>query len=174
MLKTLEPGGKAKVELTLDPRVGASSAAVCGDWNEWSAELHPMIPTADGGFSLTLHLTVGRRYRFRYLLDGVRWENDWDADAYVPNDFGQDDSVIDLTAVEGSEGATNGAVPAKKRASSRSATGTRAKATATATEPGTKVPKRAAAAEGETPVKKKGAKKAAGSTPKAAKKSSKE
>ena len=44
-------------------------------------------------------LPPGRAYRFRYLLDGHRWENDWDADAYVPNGFGSDDSVVDLTAL---------------------------------------------------------------------------
>jgi hypothetical protein len=38
----------------------------------------------------------GRRYRFRYLLDGERWANDGAADDYVANDFGVDDSVIDL------------------------------------------------------------------------------
>jgi len=50
-------------------------------------------------FSLTIELQPGRAYRFRYLLDGERWENDWDADAYVPNAFGTDDSVVDLTAL---------------------------------------------------------------------------
>jgi hypothetical protein len=54
---------------------------------------------ADGGFSLTIELEPGRAYRFRYLLDGDRWENDWAADAYVPNEFGADDSLVDLTAL---------------------------------------------------------------------------
>ena len=44
-------------------------------------------------------MAAGRAYRFRYLLDGHRWENDWAADAYKPNDFGADDSVVDLTAL---------------------------------------------------------------------------
>ena len=33
-------------------------------------------------------------YRYRYLLDGTRWENAWDADDYVPNPYGGDDSVV--------------------------------------------------------------------------------
>jgi hypothetical protein len=33
-------------------------------------------------------------YRFRYLLDDERWENDWSADDYVANEFGGDDSVV--------------------------------------------------------------------------------
>ena len=48
---------------------------------------------------MTVDLNAGRAYRFRYLLDGKRWYNDWAADAYVRNDFGGDDSVVDLTAM---------------------------------------------------------------------------
>jgi hypothetical protein len=53
----------------------------------------------EGGFSRSVDLPSGRSYRFRYLLDNDRWENDWAADAYVPNDFSGDDSVVDLTAL---------------------------------------------------------------------------
>ena len=58
-----------------------------------------MYRDAEGGFSVTVDLDAGRAYRFRYLLDGQRWDNDWAADAYEPNDFGGDDSVVDLTAL---------------------------------------------------------------------------
>ncbi len=34
--------------------------------------------------------------RFRYLLDGERWENDWAADGYVPNPFGSEDSLLEV------------------------------------------------------------------------------
>jgi len=50
----------------------------------------------DGSFALTLSLKVGRAFRFRYLLDDGRWENDPAADAYVPNPFGGEDSVVQL------------------------------------------------------------------------------
>jgi hypothetical protein len=72
---------------------------VCGEWNDWSADTDVMHRDAEGGFSLTVGLDAGRAYRFRYLLDGHRWDNDWAADAYVRNDFGGDDSVVDLTAL---------------------------------------------------------------------------
>jgi hypothetical protein len=49
-------------------------------------------------------LGAGRTYRFRYLLDDERWENDWEADSYVPNEFGGDDSVLDLTEFAASNG----------------------------------------------------------------------
>ena len=99
MIKFREPGGRASVTFTLDPRVGAQTAAVCGEWNDWSPSADAMRRDAEGGFSVTVELEAGRAYRFRYLLDGVRWDNDWAADAYLPNSFGGDDSVVDLTAL---------------------------------------------------------------------------
>jgi hypothetical protein len=50
----------------------------------------------DGRFSTTISLEAGQTYRFRYLLDGDRWENDWEADGYAPNAFGSEDSLIKL------------------------------------------------------------------------------
>jgi hypothetical protein len=35
-------------------------------------------------------------YRFRYLIDGEVWENDDSADTYVANDFGTEDSVLEI------------------------------------------------------------------------------
>jgi hypothetical protein len=32
-----------------------------------------------------------------YLVDGERRQNDWAADSYAPNEYGGDDSVLDLT-----------------------------------------------------------------------------
>jgi Glycogen recognition site of AMP-activated protein kinase len=95
MIKSRDPDGKASVTFTLPAAVGARKAAICGEWNDWSADAHLMNVVEDG-FSLTIQLQVGRTYRFRYLLDGRRWENDWDADFYVPNGYGSDDSVVDL------------------------------------------------------------------------------
>ena len=99
MIKSRGAKGKARVTFTVDPQVGARTAAVCGEWNDWSAGADVMHRDAEGGFSLTVGLDAGRAYRFRYLLDGQRWDNDWAADAYQPNDFGGDDSVVDLTAL---------------------------------------------------------------------------
>jgi hypothetical protein len=99
VIKSRGAKGKANVTFTVDPQVGAQTAAVCGEWNNWSAGADVMHRDAEGGFSLTVGLDAGQAYRFRYLLDGQRWDNDWAADAYVRNDFGEDDSVVDLTAL---------------------------------------------------------------------------
>ena len=117
MNKSRKGKGKASVTFILDPGVGAQTAAVCGEWNDWSAGADVMRRDAEGGFSLTVDLDAGRAYRFRYLLDGERWENDWAADAYLPNSFGGDNSVIDLTALD------QAAPPAAKKAPAGEGTG---------------------------------------------------
>ena len=123
MIKSRAAKGKARVTFTVDPRVGAQAAAVCGEWNEWSADADAMHRDAEGGFSVTVDLDAGRAYRFRYLLDGQRWDNDWAADAYETNDFGGDDSVVDLTALAEAvppaarrQASAKKAAPAAKRA----------------------------------------------------------
>ncbi len=67
MIKPRAANDKASVTLTLDPRVSALTAAVCGEWNGWSADIGVMRRDAEGGFSLTVDPDAGRTYRFRYL-----------------------------------------------------------------------------------------------------------
>ena len=86
--------GTCKVTFELPAAVGAELAHVCGDFNDWSRTATPMTRRRDGSFRVAVVLEPGRDHRFRYLLDGVRWENDWAADGYVPNDHGGDDSVV--------------------------------------------------------------------------------
>lgn len=50
----------------------------------------------DGSFSTAVSLKPGQEYRFRYLLDGQRWENDDQADGYVPNEYGAEDSLVQV------------------------------------------------------------------------------
>ena len=121
MIKSRGTKGKARVTFTVDPRVGAQAAAVCGEWNGWSADAAVMHRDAEGGFSLTVDLDAGRTYRFRYLLDGQRWENDWAADAYVGNNFGGEDSVVDLTALAEAVPPAARKAPAKKEAAKKAA-----------------------------------------------------
>jgi 1,4-alpha-glucan branching enzyme len=116
VIKSRAAKGRARVTFTVDPGAGARAAAVCGEWNGWSADADVMHRDAGGGFSVTVDLDAGRAYRFRYLLDGQRWDNDWAADAYVRNDFGGEDSVVDLTALAEAVPPAAGRTPAKKAA----------------------------------------------------------
>lgn len=90
-------GKKVTVVFTLPADVQAKTAALVGDFNGWDITTHAMKRAKDGSFSLKVSgLEAGQSYRFRYLLDGDRWENDWQADDYLPNDFGTQDSVLQL------------------------------------------------------------------------------
>ena len=89
-------GRVCRVTFGLPPEVNAETANLCGEFNNWDVTSLPMKKLKSGGFSLTLSLEPGREYRYRYLLDGERWENDWSADAYAPNSLGSEDSVIEV------------------------------------------------------------------------------
>jgi len=92
--------GTVLVAFELPEAVSATTVSVVGDFNGWTAQTHP-LERVDGGFRTEIALPAGDRWRFRYLLDGGRWENDWAADDYVPNGLGDDDSVVDLTDPHG-------------------------------------------------------------------------
>ena len=77
--------------------VESQQVHLVGDFNDWSHTATPMTRSGSH-FVAAVRLPTGRTYRYKFLVDGERWENDWHADAYVPNDFGGDDSLLDLTS----------------------------------------------------------------------------
>ena len=82
------------VTFTLPSEVGAGDVLLCGDFNGWTAGGTPLRRGSDGAWQVTVPLQPGNSYHFRYLLDGQRWENAWQADRYEPNPFGSDNSVV--------------------------------------------------------------------------------
>ena len=92
-----KPGAKGatRVTFSLPKEVQADEAALCGDFNDWSATAHPLKKYKDGHFAVSVNLQPGS-YRYRFLLDGERWENDWEADQYAHNPYGGEDSVITI------------------------------------------------------------------------------
>ena len=89
-------GRSCRVTFALPAEVKAQTAYLCGEFNDWSETSHPMKRYKDGSFKLTVSLKPGKEYRYRFLLDGERWENDWDAEGYVPNALGSEDSLINI------------------------------------------------------------------------------
>ena len=87
-------GRSCRVTFELPAEIEAQSAALCGEFNNWDPSAYPMKKRKDGRFSLTISLKPGSDYRFRYFLDGQRWENDPQADGYVANGYGSNDSVV--------------------------------------------------------------------------------
>ncbi len=94
--RSIDRDGAILTTFRLSPAAKATTVHVVGDFNDWSATATPMRADPQG-FEAEVPLVPGRSYRFRYLLDGTRWENDWAADDYVPNEYGGTDSVLDLT-----------------------------------------------------------------------------
>lgn len=79
------------------PKEAASEArrvSIVGDFNNWDIDATPMKRLKSGDLTITIELETGREYRYRYLIDAAKWENDWSADRYEPNPFGCDDSVV--------------------------------------------------------------------------------
>ncbi len=94
--KISKDGKKCRVTFELPTEVNAETATLCGEFNDWNKEVLPMKKLKSGKFTVGLTLATGQEYRFRYWLNGERWENDWEADAYKPNEFGTEDSILSL------------------------------------------------------------------------------
>jgi len=82
------------------PDSSVTSVALAGEFNGWSATDTPMKQLKNGEFSVTLTLDVGRDYAFRYVLDGQQWVNEPEADCYVGNEFGEENSVVAVPVQE--------------------------------------------------------------------------
>lgn len=87
-------GNKCRVWFYLPADVDAETASLVGDFNGWDEKANPMDMKKDGTFYTALTLETGHDYQYRYYLDGERWENDWHADDYAPNDLGAENSVV--------------------------------------------------------------------------------
>ncbi|MGI5940272.1 MAG: isoamylase early set domain-containing protein [Thermoleophilia bacterium] len=94
-LKT-RPVCKVTFRLPKEAAPHAQSVCIMGEFNDWSLDATPMKRRADGQFSVTIDLPTGRSYRFRYVIDGSTFENDWAADRYEQNPYGEEDSVVDV------------------------------------------------------------------------------
>jgi 1,4-alpha-glucan branching enzyme len=92
-LKT-RPVCRVSFRLPAQAAPGDCSVHIAGDFNGWDPVATPMSQLKSGDYGVTVDLERGRDYRFRYLIDGCRWENDWSADRYDPNPHGGFDSVV--------------------------------------------------------------------------------
>ncbi|REA62536.1 glycoside hydrolase [Dyadobacter luteus] len=75
-----------KVTFTVPAEAVAETkkVALVGEFNGWNPEeAIALKKQKDGSFKTSLELAAGE-YQFRYILDDQKWENDWEADKYVP------------------------------------------------------------------------------------------
>ena len=86
-----------EVVFSLPAETTAERVALCGDFNDWAPAGIGLTRAADRSWQVTVPLAPGS-YRYKYLLDGVTWENGPDADRYEENAYGTLDSVIEVSS----------------------------------------------------------------------------
>lgn len=77
----------------------AKSVCIVGDFNNWDIHANPMKKMNDGAYTIKLELKPEMEYQFRYLIDESKWENDWNADKYVKNPYGDNDNSVVITKI---------------------------------------------------------------------------
>ncbi|HAQ21486.1 MAG TPA: glycoside hydrolase [Prolixibacteraceae bacterium] len=85
-----------KVSFRLDAAnaSGANTVQLLGDFNNWDKSSEPMTALKTKDFTAILELETGKDYQFRYLINGSVWMNDPQAEYFVTNSFGEENSVV--------------------------------------------------------------------------------
>jgi hypothetical protein len=103
----LKDRGVVRVTFELPADVQGESVHLVGDFTSWKGI--PMEKRDDGKWQTTVDLEPGKSFEFRYLIDGSRWENDWAADRYLRNEYGNENSVIETPSLQaGQDGDRDG------------------------------------------------------------------
>ena len=92
--------GKVRVTFLMPALDTVGQLYLVGEFNEWNETATPMTKADDGSWSVALTLDPNRDYQYRYLADGHTWLNDREADSYTRNNFGSDNSVLNLIEEE--------------------------------------------------------------------------
>ncbi|WP_101757396.1 isoamylase early set domain-containing protein [Oceanicoccus sp. KOV_DT_Chl] len=94
MLKKKFIKSKDQTEVTFEfSRADIESVSLVADFNDWQP-LDMSFSRKDKVFRAKVKLPKDEVFYFRYLLNDSEWENDYQADAYIPNNFGTDNSVV--------------------------------------------------------------------------------
>ena len=89
--------GFVQVVFELPSTMWAERVNLVGEFNDWDTTATPMTRNrSDANWKVVVELERGQRHRFRYLVDGKEWLNDWHADDHEENPYGSYDSVVDL------------------------------------------------------------------------------
>jgi len=85
---------KVTFRLPAEAAKEANTVHIVGDFNSWDIYAIPLQKLKDGTFKVTLELEPNREYQFRYLINEETWENDWEADKYVPTPYGNAENSV--------------------------------------------------------------------------------
>lgn len=84
-----------KVTFSIPAQWADKDVKLVGDFNDWDKNSDSLEKKEDK-WEVTMRLKPENQYRFKYLLDGEVWENDDAADDYIPNEYGTEDSVVEV------------------------------------------------------------------------------
>lgn len=101
IIKNYLSSGNCKVTFSypLNAASGAKTIQVLGDFNNWDSKSAPKLKKGKDSYSAIVELANGNTYQYRYLLDGTKWDNDFDADGYTQSPYpGITNSVLILNA----------------------------------------------------------------------------
>lgn len=89
-----KPVAKVTFALPAEAVHGAKAIALVGEFNSWDTSALTLKKQKDGSFKTTVELPVGGEYQYRYLVDGLKWENDWAADKYVASGISSEENSV--------------------------------------------------------------------------------
>ena len=91
----ISKGTVCKVTFILPDKIDADEeVTVVGDFNGWDEQATPMNQLKSGAWKARVKIDADSQAQYRYLVDGAEWVNDTDADRYVPNPYGTENSVV--------------------------------------------------------------------------------
>ncbi len=90
-----KPVCKVTFSLTKEEAPEVGKVQLLGDFNGWNVEeAIDLKKFKNGSFKTTIDLETENEYQFKYLMDGVKWENDGEADKYVDNGITADENFV--------------------------------------------------------------------------------
>ena len=86
---------KDEYEVTFAYGGEADSVVLLTEANNW---VPVPMKKSKGVFTTKLRIPANGQFQFRYLVNDADWANDEAADAYIPNEHGTENSVVDTSA----------------------------------------------------------------------------
>lgn len=83
-----------EAEVTFDfSREDVNSVVLVADFNNWQP-IEMKFNKKDKIFRTKVRLPKNGLFHFRYLINESEWENDYQADQYLPNVYGTENSIV--------------------------------------------------------------------------------
>ncbi len=87
---------KCEVTFTLPKEAvqGGKEVLLVGEFNNWNPAEGIALVAKKNEYKTVLKLEAGKRYEYRYLVDGHLWTNDATPDGFTSNPFGSVNSIV--------------------------------------------------------------------------------